>query len=185
MEDNSADKNLLAASAGGNRDAFARLYERHATAILSYAIGLSGQRELAEEIVQQVFVRLLRSLQNLGEIENLRFYLLKSARNLFLNELRSRRRLGEFKEQYQVFALKRSGVAPDPQEKAQNNEMLANLNEALGKLSAAEREVVLLKIRGDLTFREIAEMAGEPQNTVLSRYYKALERLKKRITDGA
>ena len=60
-------------------------------------------------------------------------------------------------------------------------ELLQSVNQALTGLQPNQREVVTLKIYDDLTFRDIASITGEPESTVTSRYYVALEKLKEKI----
>jgi RNA polymerase sigma-70 factor (ECF subfamily) len=148
------------------------LYRRYAGELFGFACNALGDRELAEEIVQDVFARLWR---HAGEYDrgkaSVRTWLYAIARNRIVD---ARRR-----------AAARPGLAPDTEEQA--DELDHELEQAvlrwqvaaaLARLSPEHREVIRLSHWGGLSLREIAERKGIPLGTAKSRAYYALQSLR-------
>lgn len=144
------------------------LYRRHGHGLFAYARSLTGRRETAEDIVQEAFVRLIQSGTSSVPAE----YLYGIVRNLAMDAARQadRRR----RHQPEV-----ARVLGDRASKGFDDEraLLAALLEELEELPLEQREVVVLKIHGGLTFEEIAAILQAPPNTAASRYRYALEKL--------
>ncbi|HYG76407.1 MAG TPA: RNA polymerase sigma factor [Planctomycetota bacterium] len=169
-----SDEELLAEFCGGRRDAFEPLYHRHASNVLTYLCTMLKDRDIAEDILQQVFISLAQNAHALNPGTNLRAYLFAGARNRALNVRRDRQNRPRFVS-VETFPTT-SEMSPGAN--IENAETLRKLNAAIDALPEGEREVVLLHTRADLGFREIAEMTGTPQGTVATRYRTALGRMK-------
>jgi RNA polymerase sigma-70 factor, ECF subfamily len=141
------------------------LYERHGRALLAYACALLRDPSAAEDVLHQVFLNVLRGKAAIdGDPVP---YLFRAIRNTALNHIRGQSREVE---------LAGAGVwleSPD----GSTEESLA-LQSALATLPAEQREVVVLKIWGQLTFEEVAAVIGVSPNTAASRYRYGLEKLK-------
>ena len=141
------------------------LYERHGRALLAYACALLRDPSAAEDVLHQVFLNVLRGKAAIdGDPVP---YLFRAIRNTALNHIRGQSREVE---------LAGAGVwleSPD----GSTEESLA-LQSALATLPAEQREVVVLKIWGQLTFEEAAAVIGVSPNTAASRYRYGLEKLK-------
>jgi RNA polymerase sigma-70 factor (ECF subfamily) len=157
---------LLAQLVTGREDAFAALYDRYGPALYRVAFSLLGSRESAEDAVQDVFASLVRSRYKLAGVENLRAYLFAALR-------RAAARIGTKR---QAEPLTDDVAAAQP--RAVDGERAAALEHALASLPAEQREIVALKIDGELTFAEIAVLLGISANTAASRYRYALEKLR-------
>jgi RNA polymerase sigma-70 factor (ECF subfamily) len=155
------------ASADADRGAFvAALYERHGPRLYRYALMILADRGEAEDVIQQVFTSLLSARRpRLNEPEA---FLRASVRNAAFSRLRMRRTARAAAKQW----LEPAGPECSVEERAA-------LERALGDLPAEQREVVHLHVYEGLTFREVAEVAGESINTVSARYRYALDRLRK------
>ena len=147
-----------------------RLYDRHGAALYRYAVMVLADTAAAADVVQTVFVALLRrrSAPVLDER-----YLRRAVRNECFSALRKRRR--------DVLAsavpiLEAADAASD-----RPDERLA-LEQALRELPPDQREVVHLKVFEGMTFQEIADLTDESINTIASRYRYALEKLRVQLT---
>jgi len=172
------DHELLAAFRDGEADAFEALYHRHVSAVLTYVCAMLRDRDAAEDVVQQVFIGLARNAATLREGTNVRAYLFTSARNSVLNV----RRQAASAPKIVAETFPAGAVAAPPGEKLESEELRQRLNRALETLPEAEREVVLLHTRGELGFREIAELTGTPQGTVATRYRTALAKMREHLS---
>ncbi|MBI2921751.1 MAG: RNA polymerase sigma factor [Planctomycetes bacterium] len=146
-----------------------RMYEEHGPALLLYARALAGDASSAEDAVQQVFLRLLAGRVPLPECP--RPYLFRAVRNESVTFLRGRDRVVALADAEPMF------VAPPEAEEGERE----RLEEALAELPAEQREVVVLRTWGDLTFEEVAELVGVAPNTAASRWRYGLEKLRARL----
>ena len=162
-----------------NRDNYwEELLNEHGSALLLYARQWSNSIADAEDIVQKSFVRFWRS--EYTRSENPAPYLYRIVRNTAIDLIRSRKRR-EIRER-QVF--EESDKAPMFEPGLEQEERHKEIEKAIAKLPEEQREVVVMKIWGDLTFKEIAETLGIPQNTAASRYRYALDALGRQLGDN-
>jgi RNA polymerase sigma-70 factor (ECF subfamily) len=165
---------LLAALAEGREDAFAALYDRYGRSLFRVAWTLLRSRPDAEDAVQEVFLGLVRSRSTIARVENLRAYLFSALRH-------AAARLAARQPPAAAGAAAAANV-PAPGEP--DTELSGPLSRALAALPLPQREVVTLKVDGDLTFAEIAAVLGISLNTAASRYRYALEKLRALLDRG-
>lgn len=139
------------------------LYRRHGPALLAYGSSLLGDSAAAEDVLHQLFLKLL-TMKALPEQPQL--YLFKAVRNRCLNVMRDRRRLAPL-EQHE-WLIKPAGMA----------EAGLVVERAIAELSPEQREVLVMRIWGEMTLAEIASVLEIPANTAASRYRYALEKLR-------
>jgi RNA polymerase sigma-70 factor (ECF subfamily) len=158
------------------QEALAEAYRRHAGAVFALARRLLVDKVLAEEIVQEVFLRLWNSPEKFDhERGSLRSYLLAQCHGRSVDLLRSetsRRR----REERDVRRTAESGY--DLEHEVVDLAMAEKVRTALDVLPAAEREAITLAYFGGHTYREVAEMLDQPEGTVKSRIRVGLQRLR-------
>ena len=163
------DRDLIAQARRGGVDAYNLLVSRWEKRIYNYLLKLAGNREDALDLCQDTF---LKAYQNLGKLDDAgRFapWLFRIAHNQAYSLLRRPKPdSGEAPE----FEPAAQGGRPFPIEKT-----LA-VTAALDRLTADQREAVVLKIYQGFKFEEMAEVLGCPVSTVKSRLYTALDLLK-------
>jgi RNA polymerase sigma-70 factor (ECF subfamily) len=165
-----ADDPLRQALAEGREEAFAALYDQFAPALFRVAVSLTGSPHDAEDVVQEVFVGVVRARRRLPNVEDLRAYLFTALRRAAVRRITARReRLLSPEELLSLSA---------PSTKGPDSEQALRLERALRTLPAEQRQVVALKVDGGLTFAEIAAILGISPNTAASRYRYALEKLR-------
>ena len=152
------------------------LWRRHADSLLLYATTIVGDRPAAEDVLQNVFVRLL-AVATPPALESESAYLFRAVRNEALNAIRSRRAAARAFER--LFEGPRDEEAPD----SENLDFGREVSLALLQLPRDEREAVVLKIWSDLSFPEAAQVAGIPEKTLEHRYYRGLAALKEKLGD--
>ena len=163
---------LLADLAAGRAEAFEALYDRFGRRLYRAAWGMLGSSEEAEDAVQEVFVSVVRSRERLAEVRDLTAYLFASLRRV-AGRLATRRA----RQPVTADALVRE-VADATDRRLDQSPESDRLRQALARLPPAQREVIALKIDGELTFAQIAEVLGVSINTAASRYRYALEKLR-------
>jgi RNA polymerase sigma-70 factor (ECF subfamily) len=139
--------------------------------IAGYAYTITGSRDEAENIIQEVFLAVIRRIDSLRPEGNFRAYLLIKARGLALN-------LRRIKKPEDCDSLDTAAVAPGPAQIAETAEASKRTSAALASLPPEQREIVALRAHAGMTVNEIAEMLKEPVGTIKSRYRYALQKLR-------
>jgi RNA polymerase sigma-70 factor, ECF subfamily len=156
-----------AAMAAGEAAAFGQLYDRLGAALLRVARVMLGSNAEADDAVQETFVNLARYRHRIAEARDLDAYVFGILRHAVHRRLKT-----AAAEQRQWKIMARS---PRPEI---HHEPDARIETALASLPPEQRQVIALKIDGDLTFAQIAEVLQISPNTVASRYRYALEKLR-------
>jgi RNA polymerase sigma-70 factor (ECF subfamily) len=158
----------------GDHDAFAELVERHEGMVFSIALHFFNDRNHAEEIAQDVFLQLYRSLREIESDAHLLFWLRQvTSRRCIDGMRRSRMRLVSFEEIGEVPAKPH---ASDPL-------LYRKLQRLIADLPEHQRVIVTLRYQEDLDPSEICGIVGMPVNTVKSHLHRALVALRKRLGD--
>jgi RNA polymerase sigma factor (sigma-70 family) len=147
-------------------------YLDHAGPLYWYALALLGRAEEAEDVVHDVFAALLQR-RGTSAIRQPRAYLLQAVRRAALH-LRRRRGLETSLPEDSL-----TWVSTDV-----DRDRAIDVDRALKALPEEQREVVALKVLGELTFREIAQVLGIRANTAASRYRLALAKLRTALSEG-
>jgi RNA polymerase sigma-70 factor, ECF subfamily len=198
-----SDADLVSAVADGSQDALATLYDRYADGIFATAVRLSGDRGVAEEVVQETFLALWNRAELFDPgMASLNAWLRAIARNRTVDRLRAAGRrpslvsfgatAGDDQLDSDVFdRLVVSGglvgegrAGPDPEAAADVREIRATLRDAIALMPDVERLVILLAYQEELTQAEIADRLGWPLGTVKTRTRRALARLREVLRDS-
>lgn len=164
--DEKHDGDLMAAARAGSEAAFATLYRRHQGSIYRYALHMSGKADVAEEVVQDVFLVLLQDARHYdAERGPLNAYLLGIARKRVFRRL----------EKARVFESELEHLA-DPRDlsaESARNEIVEQLRRAILALPANYREAVILCDIEELNYAQAAELQGCAVGTIRSRLHRA------------
>jgi RNA polymerase sigma-70 factor (ECF subfamily) len=185
--DDVPDEALIAALVAGESEALGALYDRHARVVFSVIMRIAGDRDVAEEILQEVFFRAWQQAHAFDETRGtVRFWLHRIAHNLTLNELRRRQRRPQVQRRPPNTDSGDDDYAghveagQDPAVDAWCAVRDAELADALDQLPPVQRTVLLLYAQG-FSQSEIAAKLGEPLGTVKSRMRRALCRLREEL----
>ena len=154
-----------------------KIFDELAAPVLGYLATMLGDSHHAEDVLQNVFCRLFRAVTAQQQIQNNRAFVFTIVRNEAIREFDRRRRRQDFMVGDSAIFMTRANATLDPAE-------LAGIEEALLILSAEQREVVYLKIYGELTFQEISDCLNIPANTAASRYRYAMQKLRELLGAG-
>lgn len=161
---------LLLRVGQGDREAFARLYNLTRGAVYALALSLLRDAHEAQDVAQDAFVRVWESAPAYRSQGSPIAWLLTIARNLARSRLRQSGRQVELDEE-----AWNAIPAADPDVSPEDRQVL---QEALVRLGAEEREIVLLHAVAGLKHREIAQLLELPLSTVLSKYQRGLKKLR-------
>lgn len=187
------DEVLMMRFQGGDRAAFAGLVRRHKTSIFNFILRQVRSAQVAEDLVQDVFVKIVHNATEFKHEARFTTWAYTIARNICIDHLRkmalrrhpsldqSSQDDGEGPTLGERMPDKSPGAATE--RAAIGSELGVRITRAVEKLPAEQREVFLLREIGNISFKDIAEMTGVPENTVKSRMRYALERLQEALSE--
>lgn len=174
------DAALVASIGEASQEALAEAYSRHSGAVHGLARRILRDETLAEEITQEVFLRLWNNAEKFdAERGSLRSFLLAHTHGRSVDLIRSEsaRRTREDKDA----RLATSG-SHDIEDEVWNMALAEQIKGALSKLIDGERKAIELAYFGGHTYREVADLLGEPEGTVKSRIRSGMKRLRTELT---
>jgi RNA polymerase sigma-70 factor (ECF subfamily) len=173
-----ADEDLMVLVGGGDDDAFAALYDRHCRLAYSVAHKLTGEKHSAEDLAQEVFIKVWRSAQRYRpERGSVRTWILSVVRNQSIDQLRAKATRSRMQEKVEA-----SAPRYEPSEafaQVWHEARLGRVREALDAVPHVQQQVLELAHFSDLTHKEIAERLGLPPGTVNGRIRLGLDKLRK------
>jgi RNA polymerase sigma-70 factor (ECF subfamily) len=177
-----SDSALVVAIGRFQQDALAEAYRRHAGAVFGLAKRLLSDAARAEEIVQEVFLRLWNEPGRFDpDRGSLRSFLLAHAHGRSVDLIRSdtSRRAREDRE-----ASVAADAGYDLEREVWDIALAGHVREALQQLAIGERVAIELAYFGGLTYKEVADQLGEPEGTIKSRIRSGLKRLRVELADA-
>jgi RNA polymerase sigma-70 factor (ECF subfamily) len=168
------DTILLLKFKHGHTQALERIYQKYKTELLSLATAMTHDKDIAEDVLQDVFVSFVKSAKSLQLRTSLRWYLTTAVANRVRNLRRSKhhkiRNLGHL-EQIMVDRHMK------PEQKAMTAEEFEMIRKGLNQLPELQREVVVLRIHSRMPFKVIAKLQDVTISTVHARYRYGLNKL--------
>jgi RNA polymerase sigma-70 factor, ECF subfamily len=170
------EKELVKASINGDKKAFGEIVNNYRKMVAYTVKGMLGDSVYAEDIGQEVFIKLYYSLPGFRGDSKLSTYIQKIAVNLTLNEIKRRKRFFSLFSQKGDDELNRIDM-PDI-DRAERNEATEIVNKALMTLNPGFRIVVTMRMLQGYSTKETAEILDLPVGTILSRLSRAQEQLR-------
>jgi RNA polymerase sigma-70 factor (ECF subfamily) len=179
------DKDLVSRAREGDREAFAEIVRAHQRRIYAVAMRMTRRHEVADDIVQDTFVRAYRNLGRFELGRPLRPWLTRIAVNLAINYLN-----GAAKREQPLYTEDAPGgpevarrsrqerLDANPERALESEELALDLDRAVSLLPLEQRTVFLLKVVEEMRYEEIAKLLGISEGTVMSRLSRARGRLK-------
>jgi len=167
---------LLTRALAGERAAFAALVRQHQRSVYSLALRMLSDRHAAEDLAQEVFLQLYRSLSAVSSEAHLGFWLRRVTMHRAIDRLRRAPRLESRAEELAAVVSETEPADPLLQRR---------LRALLRELPAAARAVVLLRYQEDLDPVDIARTLRMPLNTVKSHLRRSLAQLRERFDETA
>lgn len=168
---------LVRRAQGGDREAFAQLYDRYVNGVFGYVMNRVRQRETAEDLTGDVFMRAFHRLPTFEwQGVDVGAWLMTIARNRVADHFRSFRvRMEHPTEEFRTNVEERSTEAPE--RIAEGRELARRLGQALERLSDEHREVIELRFVHELSVTETAQVLGRTVGATKSLQFRALKSL--------
>ena len=171
---------IAALARSGDHEAFRLVFDRYARPVTSFIYDMVGQRETAEELAQETFVRAYRCLGTLREQTKLSTWLFGIAKNVAYEAIRARRRRTMVGME-EIAELAEPGGKRRPEDELLNKELNGVIQRALGALDDDKRTVFTLKIFQQKSYEEISEITGSSIPKLKTDLHRARAEMRRRI----
>lgn len=172
---------LIARARLGDDDAFQSIFDRYSRPVLSFIYDMTSERDAAEELAQETFVRAYKNLGALQDAEKLSTWLFGIARNVALEFLRARQRDRRNLEMDDPAVLNLSNNDPLPEGQLLNKEMGDVIRSALASLDEDKRMVFTLKVLHQRSYDEIAAITGFSIPKLKTDLHRARREMRRRV----
>lgn len=172
------DEQLVRDYLKGDEKSLEVLIQRYLKPIYGFAYRHTGSVQEAEDIAQEVFVKIWRNLKKFDQEKKFKTWIFTIAKNAIIDFLKKKKAI-PFSDSEDLNLDMITDSFPLPDEISEQEEKREILTRAIKKLSPKYRAILSFSHNNHFTFREIAESLGEPLNTVKSRYRRGLVILKK------
>jgi RNA polymerase sigma-70 factor (ECF subfamily) len=179
LMNSSAD--LIAQACQGDQEAFRLIFERYSRPVISFLYDLVSNRELAEELTQETFVRAYRNLPTMREETKLSTWLFGIARNVAREALRARARDNQQVDLDDEAVQSLSDGEPVPVERLLGKELNEVIRRSLAALDEDKRLVFTLKIFQQCSYEEMAEITGFSIAKLKTDLHRARSEMRRRI----
>ena len=177
----------LQAAVRGDQAAWRQIIDAYSGRVYGLIYRQCGDRELAEEIVQATFVKVVDRLPAYREQGRFEPWLFRIALNRLRDEMRRRKRQAapvDFATTPPEALASAHGDEPTPDQRLAEAEQIDRLRRTVAELPEADREVLHLRYTVGLSFQQIADTLGRPLGTVLARGHRALKKLKTKLAQS-
>jgi len=182
-----SDQQLVAAYLKGDEESLEVLIQRYLKPIYSFVYRHVGNAQEAEDITQQVFIKVWRNLKKFDQQKNFKPWIFAIAKNTSIDFLKKKKEIpfSKFENVAGINMLTESLADPAvlPDKLFEQKDIAQMLYSAMENLSVQYRMVLFLRYNDHFTFREISESLEEPLHTVKSRHRRALIQLKKLLIE--
>jgi RNA polymerase sigma-70 factor, ECF subfamily len=177
MTEKRTEQDLLAECRNGNREAFESLYQENQRRVFSVALNFfGGRRELAEDVTQQVFLKIFNKITNFRAESEFTTWLYRITVNACLDEQRKTRRFFSIDNFFGEFLVRKT-----QDEKFEQREVSDEVQKAIGELKPKFRLPILLKYSEGLSYEEIAKVLDCSIGTISSRLNRGHKMLAQKL----
>lgn len=181
-----ADSELISRAAAGDTAAFQMLVEQHRSMVYRVAYQFAGNHHDAEDIAQEVFIKVYRSLDRFRQDAQLSSWMYRIVMNACIDHRRRRSPVGAapFGEEAEHKMLNTPEENPGPEDRAYAGELGQVLETEISRLPKGQRIVFVMRHHQGLKLSEIASALGLAEGTVKRQLHAAVHRLRQALTDA-
>lgn len=169
---------------GGDENALAILIKRHQSKIYGFIYSKVTDRDIADDIFQDTFIKVIKTLKSNAYNEEGKFlpWVMRISHNLIVDHFRRNKKMPMYREteEFSIFSIM-SDNSPNIESRIITEQVESDLQRLIQELPDDQKEVLQMRIYQDLSFKEIADLTGVSINTALGRMRYALMNLRKVI----
>ena len=178
------DAVLVKSYIDGDENALAVLIKRHQSKIFGFIYSKVSDRDIADDIFQDTFIKVIKTLKLNSYNEEGKFlpWVMRISHNLIVDHFRKNKKMPMFREteEFSIFSIM-SDNSPNVESRIITEQVENDLHRLINELPDDQKEVLQMRIYQDLSFKEIADLTGVSINTALGRMRYALMNLRKVI----
>jgi len=168
----------------GDENALATLIKRHQSKIYGFIYSKISDRDVSDDIFQDTFIKVIKTLKLNAYNEEGKFlpWVMRIAHNLIVDHFRRNKKMPMFREteEFSIFSIMSDNV-PNIESQIITSQVESDLRKLIDELPADQKEVLVMRMYQDLSFKEISELTGVSINTALGRMRYALMNIRKVI----
>ena len=175
------DVELISKAIKGREDGFEELVRRYQKQITGYVYRIVGDYDSSLDVTQEVFIKVYNSLHRYSSDYKFSTWLYRIAHNAAIDHLRRNsvnHQSLETENDDGTYQLQIESPAPSPEKDREVNEWRTEIGQVIRRLPDAYKQLILLRHASDLSYDEIAEIAGLPLGTVKNRLFRAREMMR-------
>lgn len=178
------DASLVKDYVAGNEDALAKLIKRHESKIYGFIYSKIPDRDITNDIFQDTFIKVIKTLKSNSYNEEGKFlpWVMRISHNLVVDHYRKTKKMPMFREteEFSIFSIM-SDDSLTIENKIISEQVEMDLKKLIEELPSDQKEVLVMRMYHDMSFKEISETTGVSINTALGRMRYALMNLRKVI----
>ena len=178
------DALLVKSYVAGDENALAILIKRHQSKIYGFIYSKVNDRDISDDIFQDTFIKVIKTLKSNSYNEEGKFlpWVMRIAHNLIIDHFRRNKKMPMFREteEFSIFSIMTDNVL-NIEDRIITEQVELDVQKLILELPNDQREVLMMRIYQDLSFKEISEITGVSINTALGRMRYALMNLRKII----
>ncbi|RZJ34054.1 MAG: sigma-70 family RNA polymerase sigma factor [Flavobacterium sp.] len=168
----------------GDENALSTLINRHQSKIYGFIYSKISDRDISDDIFQDTFIKVIKTLKSNSYNEEGKFlpWVMRIAHNLIVDHFRRNKKMPMFREteEFSIFSVM-SDNSPNIESRIITSQVESDLHKLIDELPADQKEVLVMRMYQDMSFKEISELTGVSINTALGRMRYALMNLRKVI----
>jgi RNA polymerase sigma factor (sigma-70 family) len=180
------DQELIGRYLAGNQSSLEKLIRRHKNRIFAYILMIVKEKELAEDLFQDTFIKVINTIRSGSYKEEGKFiqWAMRIAHNLIIDHFRKSKRIPtiENRDDFDIFDKVRIPVE-SIEERIITEQIHKDVKKLIDYLPKEQREVLVMRHYGDMSFKDIAEVTNVSINTALGRMRYALINLRKLVDE--
>jgi RNA polymerase sigma-70 factor (ECF subfamily) len=180
------DQELIGRYLAGNQSSLEKLIHRHKNRIFAYILMIVKEKELAEDLFQDTFIKVINTIRSGSYKEEGKFiqWAMRIAHNLIIDHFRKSKRIPtiENRDDFDIFEKVRIPVE-SIEERIITEQIHKDVKKLIDYLPKEQREVLVMRHYGDMSFKDIAEVTNVSINTALGRMRYALINLRKLVNE--
>mgnify|MGYP003574001985 CR=1 FL=1 len=183
-----SDKELIRRYLSGSQYSLEQLISRHKGKVFAYILMVVKDQQLADDIFQDTFIKVIFTLRSGSYKEEGKFiqWVMRIAHNLIIDHYRKAKRmplLDNDSDEYDIFDTLRQ-LEPSVEEQMVIDQIHSDVRSLIERLPDEQKQVLLMRHYGDMSFKDIAEQTNVSINTALGRMRYALINMRKMISDN-
>ena len=176
------DASLVNSYIAGNEAALETLIKRHQSKIFGFVYSKVGDRDLSDDIFQDTFIKVIRTLKSNAYNEEGKFlpWVMRIAHNLIVDHFRHNKKMPLYREteEFSIFSIM-TDDSLTIENKLISDQVIKDLRQLVEELPLDQKEVLVMRLYQDMSFKEISEATGVSINTALGRMRYAVLNLRK------